>query len=257
MTDSRSHFPLATVVGLLAAVSVLGLVSVYEFPGRKGETSKSASNTKTNTNDSGNQRDAPSLANLEWLTQHFNEDYGRASELSAEPRFKEYHDELDDLLNDARTLNQYASARYRRALGKNRGVALFYSAVDSQTEATVNQVALVLGQVPQQAEAQMVKNTIDWQGRLEPEMREWRRVLIAYSADPASVSKYAEDSADLSRLLQKGSFKLIRSHALTIKEDALGGWIAVVHANLLIESSKFRLLSFYTDVYSKVPSNTR
>jgi hypothetical protein len=246
------------VAGLLAAISGLWLVLMYLPLERKNEIGKSPSRTeiKTGASDGGDQRGASSLAHLEWLAEEFNKEYVRASNSSKEPRFEEYHEELNDFLNDARILHEYARTRYREALGKkDHDEAFMYSVVDGQAGASVGQMADVLAEIQQESETVMLENNRRWQDKLEPQISKWRRVLSAYSADSASISKYAEDPEDLSRLLQKGSSKLSHSRALSIQEDTLGAWIAVAHASLLIDSAGDRLLGFYTDIYGREQPN--
>ncbi|MFZ0523763.1 MAG: hypothetical protein WAL95_22250 [Candidatus Acidiferrales bacterium] len=194
---------------------------------------------------------ASNLANLESVDQLFRRDYEEVSDTSTRAEFQRYREELGELLADSKRLHDYARERYKASLATDRDKAIIYATADIQTEASLGQIALVLKQAQNPSNVTMADNTIQWQNRLETEQAKWSTIVVAYSSDSDSVSRYAEDPRDLAELLRKGSLKLLKSRSQLAQGDVLGGWITVVDADLLIESTTWRLLGYYTDVFNR------
>jgi hypothetical protein len=260
MKESESHVHRRGVVFLLLAVVVsLGLVLHFlRTAGRREtaqviEASKRPPGAQATSSGSGDDKSAPSLANLEWLDHDFRQSYLEVSDDSNSPEFSRYQAQLTELLADSKALHEYAHERYRIALPTNRLAAFAYALADTDTVIAVQETASVLKETITDPPdpATLANDMQDWQHRLEAERAKLDRVIAAYSADPAAASQYAEDPGILKDLLLKGSLKLQSCRSLVTQGDTLGAWISVIHADLLLGSATSRLFTYTTDVLKK------
>jgi hypothetical protein len=259
MKESESHVHRRRVVFLLVAVVVsLGLVLHFlRTTGRREtaqviEASKRPPGAQATSSESGDDRGAPSLANLEWLDQTYRQYYLEVLDDSNSPEFSPYQMQLTELLADSKTLHEYAQERYRISLATNRLEAFAYALADTDTEAALGQIAAVLKDISKNPpDADMATDTVRWQDKLEAGRDKSDRVLAAYSVDSAAILRYAEDPKVLTNLMREGYLKLQSSRSRLAHGDTLGAWISVVHADLLLGSESSRLLTYETDVFGK------
>jgi hypothetical protein len=232
--------------GIIAVVAAIICVGCYLLVRKSNPTSNSAGFPSQQ----GSDRGAPSREHLAWMDTQFEHDRSELLKYSATPDFAEYQAEILAFLNDAQKLYQHAHARYAAALQAGAQKEAFcYAMVLISAWGRLNTVADGLGSLSQRPESRLARDTKETMERVQNDYTESVSILAQYSQDSESVKKYRENPAELDGLLRSGFVKIEESRSLLEKNEVLGAWLSVMHADLFVSAVWERLLGFQGQKY--------